>query len=629
MLVELRALADIKPYDQNPRRNDGAVEAVANLIREYGFRQPIVVDSAGLIVVGHTRWKAAQQLGMTEVPVHVAREQTPEQARAYRIIDPPALGPGFHAPLPEQIALPGGDSVPERIGPFAIKGVLGRGGMGVVYLAEQERPRRPVALKVLAAGAASVDALRRFELEGEVLARLEHAGIARIYESGTDQSSGGPVPYFAMELINGVPLVDYLSNEPILARPASTLCEARKFARRHKALVGAAGAIAFVSLVAAVVAVVLLVKASRAESLAKQQAAIAEREARASTDTVRLLESVFSPVRGDQERGRRITARDVLELAIKELDGSAMTNPELESRIRSILGGLCHDVGLLGVSERQLRLALARHAESEQPDASADEIRGRLAGVLYDMQKYDQAESLYRELLARARTTRQPDDHTLIMAIRDVGVSLMNQAKLVEAEPLLKEVLDARLRTLGPKHGFTLWAMRELGDLYRELGRYPEAVELQERELATSREQATDGPPDGLYESLLHLSWTFQAMGDLQRAEQLLDEAVGRVRSWYGDHHRRTGLAIINIAKVHAAQGNLQGAERELVEAMAIMEAVHGTVHEDIAVICERLADVVERSSGREGEAREPRGRAERVRGTVASERLPSVPISK
>ncbi|MCG3123155.1 MAG: hypothetical protein GIKADHBN_01564 [Phycisphaerales bacterium] len=87
MLVELRPPSSIKPYDQNPRRNDGAVEAVANSIREYGFRQPIVVDADGVIVVGHTRWKAAQLLKLDTVPVHVARELTPEQARAYRIAD--------------------------------------------------------------------------------------------------------------------------------------------------------------------------------------------------------------------------------------------------------------------------------------------------------------------------------------------------------------------------------------------------------------------------------------------------------------------------------------------------------------------------------------------------------------
>ena len=87
MNVELRPLAEIKPYEQNPRDNDAAVDAVAQSIRQFGFRQPIVVDEHGVIVCGHTRWKAAQKLGLSEVPVHVARDLTPEQIRAYRIAD--------------------------------------------------------------------------------------------------------------------------------------------------------------------------------------------------------------------------------------------------------------------------------------------------------------------------------------------------------------------------------------------------------------------------------------------------------------------------------------------------------------------------------------------------------------
>jgi len=87
MKIEMRPLTDVKPYDKNPRVNDPAVDAVARSITEFGFRQPIVVDEHGVIVVGHTRWKAAQCLGLAEVPVHVAGDLTAEQARAYRIAD--------------------------------------------------------------------------------------------------------------------------------------------------------------------------------------------------------------------------------------------------------------------------------------------------------------------------------------------------------------------------------------------------------------------------------------------------------------------------------------------------------------------------------------------------------------
>ena len=87
MKIEQWPLSKIKPYAQNPRVNDGAVDAVANSIRTFGFRSPIVVDTAGVIICGHTRWKAAQKLGLETVPVHVAKDLSPEQVRAFRIAD--------------------------------------------------------------------------------------------------------------------------------------------------------------------------------------------------------------------------------------------------------------------------------------------------------------------------------------------------------------------------------------------------------------------------------------------------------------------------------------------------------------------------------------------------------------
>jgi DNA modification methylase len=85
--LEFRPLDSIKPYPGNPRKNDDAVDAVVQSIKEFGFRQPIVVDKDGVIIVGHTRYKAAQKLGLDRVPVHVATELSPEQVRAYRIAD--------------------------------------------------------------------------------------------------------------------------------------------------------------------------------------------------------------------------------------------------------------------------------------------------------------------------------------------------------------------------------------------------------------------------------------------------------------------------------------------------------------------------------------------------------------
>ncbi len=87
MQVELRAIDSIQPYERNPRENDGAVDAVAASLKEFGFRQPIVVDSDGVIICGHTRMKAARKLGLKKVPVHVATDLSPDQVKALRVAD--------------------------------------------------------------------------------------------------------------------------------------------------------------------------------------------------------------------------------------------------------------------------------------------------------------------------------------------------------------------------------------------------------------------------------------------------------------------------------------------------------------------------------------------------------------
>ncbi len=87
MLIRTVDLSSITPYANNPRKNDKAVDVVANSITQFGFQQPIVVDKNNVIVVGHTRYKAAKKLGLKQVPITVADTLTPEQINAYRLMD--------------------------------------------------------------------------------------------------------------------------------------------------------------------------------------------------------------------------------------------------------------------------------------------------------------------------------------------------------------------------------------------------------------------------------------------------------------------------------------------------------------------------------------------------------------
>ena len=137
-------------------------------------------------------------------------------------------------PQPAAIAAP---RLPSTIGRYRIIRLLGEGGMGAVYEAEQDQPRRTVALKVIKSAWADRELLRRFELESQTLGRLHHPGIAQIYEAGTAETGFGSQPFFAMEIIHGRPLIEYAAAKHLNTRQRLALmiqiCEAVEHAHQR------------------------------------------------------------------------------------------------------------------------------------------------------------------------------------------------------------------------------------------------------------------------------------------------------------------------------------------------------------------------------------------------------------
>ncbi|NNF44480.1 MAG: protein kinase [Phycisphaerales bacterium] len=131
-----------------------------------------------------------------------------DDERPHAVLDQP---PVAAAPLGAGI-----DGVrPDEIGGYRIIDVVGVGGMGVVYRAEQERPRRPVALKVIRPGALTPELRRRFDREADVLGRLQHPGIASIFEAGRAETAYGEQPFFAMEFVEGRPVTEAIRDHDL------------------------------------------------------------------------------------------------------------------------------------------------------------------------------------------------------------------------------------------------------------------------------------------------------------------------------------------------------------------------------------------------------------------------------
>jgi len=174
---------------------------------------------------GQARFEAARRVFLAageregaELEAHLAREcgTDAELLREVRELLQEARAGDRRLEEPAAAALLGtqtGGRLPEAIGEFRILGVLGSGGAGIVYEAEQQHPRRPVALKLIRSPFASDEERRRFEQEGQALAWLSHPGIAAVHATGVADAGFGPQPYLAMELVRGVRLDEHAQRE--------------------------------------------------------------------------------------------------------------------------------------------------------------------------------------------------------------------------------------------------------------------------------------------------------------------------------------------------------------------------------------------------------------------------------
>lgn len=87
MEIKYKKIQDIKPYDNNPRFNEEAIDYVANSIKEFGFKVPLVIDKNNVIITGHTRYEASKKLNLKEVPVIIADDLNEEEVNTYRLAD--------------------------------------------------------------------------------------------------------------------------------------------------------------------------------------------------------------------------------------------------------------------------------------------------------------------------------------------------------------------------------------------------------------------------------------------------------------------------------------------------------------------------------------------------------------
>ncbi len=521
------------------------------------------------------------------------------------------------------------EAVGRRIGHYRIRRRIAAGGMGVVYLAEQENPQRTVALKLIRSEFASPAMLRRFEHEAHILGRLQHPGIAQIFEAGTADAEDGPRPYFAMEFVEGRSLTEYARAKSLGTRQRlelmTRICDAVQHAHQkgvvHRDLKPAN---------------ILVDELGQPKVLDFGVARATDADVRTTTlrtDVGQLIGTLpyMSPeqVAGNPED--LDTQSDVYSLGVLcyELLAGCLpyeiqrkTIPEairvigsqeprpLSSINKVFRGDLETIVGKALEKERGRRYLSASDFSSDivrylrnepitaRPPSAAYQIRKlvarhrlpfALAGAIFLIV----ASSAIVATVQAARLTKERDRAERVNAYLQQMLAWFDPATAKGTTVTLKEVLDeadGRVERELAEQPLIAAALREtIGNGYVRLGLYDLAEPRLGAALRSRRAQLPADDP-AVARSLQSLADLHFARSDYATAEPLYREALSIRRRSLGPKNPDVATSVDRLGWLLKERGDYPAAESALREALDIRRGLFGEEHLDIATSLDHVA---------------------------------------
>jgi tetratricopeptide (TPR) repeat protein len=375
----------------------------------------------------------------------------------------------------------------------------------------------------------------------------------------------------------------YLRDEPITARPPSAAYQARRFARRHKALVGGIAA-SMVLLLAGVIATTWqAVRATRAERVAEARAREAEGERAKAEAVTTFLTEMLASVDPAQAKGRDVSVREALDAAAAKIDAGAMkAQPAVESAVRNAIGSTYGGLGLFEEAERQLRAAEALQARAGATALERGETQNRLVNVLYQRGKYPEAIKSAEQAVALRRQALGPSHKDVATSLDDLGAVLMASGDMARAEPLMRESLAMRRRLLPPNDPLLAVGLNNLAYLTWRKGSLDEAEAMYREALAIDRQALGNDHPE-IATRLINLVVLLGEKGRRDLGAPLAEEAVAIRRKVQGGRHPAMANALDAYAGVLEDLGRDAEAEAMLRESLDIARAGFGEVHIETA----------------------------------------------
>jgi len=429
----------------------------------------------------------------------------------------------------------------------------------------------------------------------------------------------------------------YLEDQPIAAKPASTVYQLRKFARRNKALVAGVAAVFFTLIVGVVISTWQAVRARRSEARAQTEAAT-------SQAVVNFLQNdLLAQASANKQAGLKTKAdpdlkvRTALDRAADRIEGKFARQPEVEAEIRNTIGTTYMDLGLYPEARKQVEQALqienrtlgsknpktlnsfallgsVAYDQGDYPKAETllsqvleddrrilgpqhpDTLRAarKLASVYWAEGKYARAQTLEEQTLEASRRVWGPEDPETVSVMNNLALIYQAEGKIAQCESLRVQTLEIFRRREGPEHPDTLMAMNNLANVYFAELKYEQALALRTQALDLYRRVLGPEHPDTL-RAMMNLASSYSMAGRNSEAEALDIECLTLRRRVLGPEHPSTLNTMLGLANVYEAEGQLAKAESLDQQLLEIRRRVLGPEHPDTLYAMQTLAEVYSR----------------------------------
>ena len=380
----------------------------------------------------------------------------------------------------------------------------------------------------------------------------------------------------------------YLNHEPVIARPASLSYRARKYVRRHKALVAAAAAVFAVLVAGVITSTWEAVKARRAETKAEEESAVAQAVNDFLRNDLLGLASAYKQSKPDPD----IKVRAVLDRAAQRIQGKFEKHPEVEAAIRTTIGDTYADLGQFAQAQAQLERALDLDRTTlGKEDPRTLKTAAKLASMVWLQGKYPESEALLSQTADVQRRVLGPEDPDTLWTTSNLANVFADESKYGQAEPIYNQTLEIWRRVKGPESPETLRTMNNLAILYYREGKYGQSEELNNQLLDIRRRVLGPEHPDTLM-SMNNLAVVYDDEGKFTQTETLDRQTLEMRRRTLGPEHPDTLRTMNNLANVYHQEGKNAEAEALLTQTIDIQRRVLGPEHPDTLWCMYRLAGV-------------------------------------